>query len=158
MISFFGAPAAAVVVVLAHPVTRVMAATAQRTLVRVVNIFFIRFVVMVLSVVEKRYEFSGVAYWTKVPLVVLILTRFETDRATSRYCAAKADRTPARNSSAHSGLMKKAAAPAANAFQRTARSSFALRTMTLVKGETSLSRLWTSKPCIRGIHISITAT
>jgi len=32
-----------------------MAATAQRTLVRAVNIFFIRFVVMMLSVVEKRY-------------------------------------------------------------------------------------------------------
>ena len=40
--------------------------------------------------------------------------------------AAKADRTPARNSSPHSGLMKKAAAPAANAFQRTIRSSFAV--------------------------------
>jgi hypothetical protein len=54
--------------------------------------------------------------------------------------AAKADRTPARNSSPHSGLMKKGAAPAANAFQRTIRSSFAVRTMTLVEGEIPLSR------------------
>ena len=68
MISFFGAPAAAVAVVLAHPVTRVMAATAQRTLVRAVNIFFIRFVVMLLSVVEKRYEFSGVRILDQSPI------------------------------------------------------------------------------------------
>ena len=81
-----------------------------------------------------------------------------SDSAMMPQFAAKADRTPARNSSPHSGLMKKAAAPAANAFQRTIRSSFAVRTMTLVEGEIPLSRLWTSKPSIRGIHISITAT
>jgi hypothetical protein len=78
--------------------------------------------------------------------------------ATMPQFAAKADRTRARNSSPHSGLMKKAAAPAAKAFQRTIRSSFAVRTMTLVEGEIPLSRLWTSKPSIRGIHISITTT
>jgi hypothetical protein len=51
-ISFCGEAAAVVVAVLAHPVTKVKAATALRTLVRT-NSFFICFVLLVLLVLER---------------------------------------------------------------------------------------------------------
>lgn len=71
---------------------------------------------------------------------------------------ASASRTAVRSSSSSKGLVRKAEAPAFSAVQRTSGSSFPVKMMTRVEGETSRSRDCTSKPFISGIQTSITAT
>ena len=71
---------------------------------------------------------------------------------------ASARRTAVSSSSSSKGLVRNAEAPAFNAVERTSGSSFPVKMMTRVEGESSLSLDWTSNPLIIGIQTSITAT